>query len=196
MFLVGFTFLSTFLGQVADLTNSIFPDSGNQLKKLLLDTNLVGKKEVHYKRENEKGIEKLEKLVEIMDDDDMELLSQRVTRIRVKKNLLVHLLHQTKTELEYYKKRGERYESLSYAGVCMEENMLNEVTNNTRKEREKLEAYRDGRAHSSEGYDLPTPGSNHSYFDDGTTLDAVAQKLKLRKGQKSARKQLKASWYI
>jgi len=197
-FLTGFTLLSTFLGQIADLTNNIFPDSGNHLKERLLNTNVVGKKEVQYKRENEKGIEKLEKLVEIMDDDDMELLTQRVTRIRVKKNLLVHLLHQTKIELEYYKKRGERFENLSYAMICMEENMLSEVLHNTRKERVKLETYRDGRAHSSsEGLNvLPTPGSDHSYFDDGTPLDLVGSKLKLRKGQKSARKQLKASWYI
>jgi len=131
-----------------------------------------------------------------MDDDDLELITQRVTRIRVKKNLLVHLLHQTKIELEYYKKRGERYDSLSYERVCMEENMLNEVTNNTRKEREKLESYRDGRAHSSEGTTLPTPGSDHSYFDDGTPLDELEKKLKVRKGQKVARKKLKASWYI
>lgn len=153
-----------------------------------MNTNVVGKKEKEYKRENEKGIETLEKLVEIMDDDDQELLTQRVTRIRVKKNLLVHLLHQTKIELEHYEKRGERYEPLSYARVCMEENMLNEVTNNTRKEREKLEAYRDGRADTSDGTSLP--------LDDGNPDDIVPSKLKLRKGQQSARKKLKASWYI
>jgi len=193
-FLTGFTLLSTFLGQIVDLTNSIFPDSGNHLKERLLNTNVVGKKEVQYKRDNEKGIARLEKLVEIMDDDDHELISQRVTRIRVKKNLLVHLLHQTKTELEYYKKRGEKYESLSYARIVLEENMLHEVLQNTRKERAKLETYR---SHgSSEGSALPAPGSEQSYFDDGTPLDEVEAKLKIRKGEKSARKKLKASWYI
>ncbi len=195
-FLTGFTLLSTFLGQIADLLNNIFPDSGNYLKERLLNTNVVGKMEVEYKRENEKGIEKLEKLVEIMDDDDMELITQRVTRIRVKKNLLVHMLHQTKIELEHYKKRGERYENLSYANICMEENMLSELLQNTRKERVKQEAYRGGRAHASSDSTLPTPGSEYSYFDDGTSQDQVASKLKLRKGGKSARQQLKASWYI
>ena len=195
-FLVGFTFLSTFLGQIADLMNSVFPDSAIKLKERLLNTNVVGKKEVEYKKENEKRIEKLEKLVEIMDDDDVELITQRVARIREKKNVLVHLLYQTKIELEHYKKRGERYDSISYPMVCQEENMLNEVITNTRIEREKLETYRDGRAHGSEGSSLPTSGSKHSYVDDEEPQLLMGMKLKLRKGRKSAKEKLKASWYI
>jgi len=194
-FLMGFTLISTFLGQVADLANSLFPDSGMKLKERLLNTTLVGRKEVMYKKENEKGIEKLEKLVEIMDEDDKELLNQRVTRIRVKKNLLVQMLHQTKIELEHYKKQGERYDSLSYNRVCQEENMLSEVFTNTQKERMKLEAYRYGRS-GSDGSALPTAGTKDAYFDDGTTQEQVSAKLKLRTGQKSTRKRLKASWYI
>lgn len=192
LFLTGFTLIATFLGQIADLANAHMPDSGDVLHERLLNTNLVSKKEVEYKRENQKGIEKLEKIVEIMDDDDKELLAQRVTRIRVKQNLLVHLLHQTKAELDHYKKRGERYEELSYAMVCMEENMLNDVTATTRKEREKIESYRDGTGKEA----LPTPGSGHSYFDEGTPVDILAKKLKLREGIKSAKKTLKASWYV
>jgi hypothetical protein len=195
-FLVGFTFLSTFLGQIADLMNSVFPDSAIKLKERLLNTNVVGKKEVEYKKENEKRIEKLEKLVEIMDDDDVELITQRVARIREKKNVLVHLLYQTKIELEHYKKRGERYGSISYPMVCQEENMLNEVITNTRIEREKLETYRDGRAYGSEGSSLPTSGSKHSYVDDEEPQLLMGMKLKLRKGRKSAKEKLKASWYI
>ena len=196
LLLTGFTFLSTFLGQIAEMMAFVMPGSDNSLKDRLRNTQLVGKREVHYKKENEKGIEKLEKLVEIMDDDDVDLLAQRVTRIRVKKNLLVHLLNQTRIELEHYKQRGERYENLSYARVCQEENMLNDVTENTRKEREKLEMYRDGRAHTANGTPLPPPGGKQSYFDDGTPLDLVGNKLKLRQGNKSARKKIKASWYI
>ena len=195
-FLVGFTFLSTFLGQIADLMNSFFPDSAIKLKERLLNTNVVGRKEVQYKKENEKRIERLEKLVEIMDDDDVELITQRVARIREKKNVLIHLLYQTKIELEHYKKRGERYDSISYPMVCQEENMLNEVITNTRIEREKLETYRDGRAHGSEGLSLPTSGSIHSYVDDGEPQLLMGIKLKLRKGRKSAKEKLKASMYI
>lgn len=191
-FLTGFTLIATFLGQIADLVNAHIPESGDNLRERLLNTSLVGKKEIEYKRENQKGVEKLEKIIEIMDDDDAERLAQRVTRIRVKQNLLVHLLHQTKLELDHYQKRGERYENLSYAMVCLEEDMLSEVSITTRKEREKLESYRDGSAHTA----LPTPGSEHSYFDDGTPLDLLAKKLKLREGQKDAKKTLKASWYI
>ena len=191
LFLLGFTFISTFLGQVADLTNKLFPDSGNDLKERLLNTKIVGRKEVQYKKENEKGIEKLEKLVEVMDDDDMELLTQRVTRIRVKKNLLIHLLHQTETELEYYKKQGERYENLSYARVCQEENMLNEVFEHTTKEREKLESYQRS---AVDPVSSLSPGEQ-KFFADGTSQDQIAEKLNLRQ-EKSAKSNLLASWYI
>lgn len=198
-FLVGFTFLSTFLGQLADLANQLFPDSGEALKVRLMNTKLVGRKEVQYKKENEKGIEKLEKLVEVMDDDDLELVTQRVTRIRVKKNLLVHLLYQTKVELEYYKKQGEVYENLSYAKVCQEENMLNECSFNTEKEREDLETYRDGRADTAGVSSRPAPGnlsSQNAYFEDGTPQDEVGGKLKLRSGRKSVKKTTSASTYL
>jgi hypothetical protein len=194
-FLIGFTFLSTFLGQIADVVNNTFPDSGDTLKERLLNTNLVGKKEVQYKKENEKGIEKLEKLVEIMDDDDKEMITQRVTRIRVKKNLLARLLHQSRVELDHYKRQGERYDSLSYARVCQEEQMLADVLANTTKEREKLEAYRDGKGHSSAVSAMPAPDEDHSFFDDGTMKEGIESKLKLRKGNKSAKKNLKPNWY-
>lgn len=183
-FLTGFTFLATTLGHIADLTNNLFPDSGDALRNRLLNTNLVGKKEAQYKKENEKGIEKLERLVEVMDDDDLELITQRVTRIRFKKNLLVHLLHQTKKELEYYKKRGERYDSLSYADVVIEENMLNEVTRNTTKEREKLESYRDGGVLN---------GPTMPYLSKkGNSMEL----LKVGKCKKHVQKKIRASWYI
>ena len=58
-FLVGFTFLSTFLGQLADLANQLFPDSGEALKVRLMNTKLVGRKEVQYKKENEKALKSL-----------------------------------------------------------------------------------------------------------------------------------------
>jgi len=198
-FLIGFTFLSTFLGQIADLTNQLFPDSGEALKVRLMNTKLVGRKEIQYKKENEKGIERLEKLVEVMDDDNIELVTQRVTRIRVKKNLLVHLLYQTKVELEYYKKRGEKYENLSYAKVCQEENMLAECHFNTVKEREKLETYRDGRAQTTGVSSRPAPGimsSITSFFEDGTPQNEVEGKLKLRSGKKSVKKNMSASSYV
>ena len=192
-FLAGFTFLSTFLGQVADVITNVFPDNGDSLKEQLMNTNLVKRKDVQFKKENEKGIEKLEKLVEVMDDDDKELVAQRVTRIRVKKNLLIHLLYQTKSEIEYYRKRGERYENLSYSKVCQEENMLNEVLSNTVKEREKLETYR-----RTEVCSAPPPGSARarSYFEDGTRVDGVGEKLHLRSGKKSVKKRIKASTYL
>eukprot|EP00536_Pseudo-nitzschia_multiseries_P008215 jgi/Psemu1/305563/fgenesh1_kg.205_\ len=150
-------------------------------------------KDIEFKKRNEEGIEKLEKLVEVMDDDDKRLIRQRVTRIRVKQNLLVHLLYQTKMEMEYYKKRGERYENLSYGKVCQEENMLNEVLFGIVKERETLETYR-----RTEVSSTPPPGSarKKSYFQDGTGAEDLEQKLSLRKGKKSVKTRMKASTYL
>jgi len=187
MFLFGFTFLSTFLGQVADFMTGFFPDPGDALLERLRNDELVGKKELQYKKKNEEGIEKLQQLVDIMDDDDLELVTQRVTRIRVKKNLLVLLLYETKRELEHYKKRGERYENLSYAKTCQEENMLNEVLYHTTREREKLETYGDeGRS--------STVSPDDEYFADGTSDAETAKKLKLKRDR--FKKNLPASHYI
>jgi len=192
-FLVGFTLLSTFLGQLTDLIHNLLPDQGRTLKARLTNTKVVRVKDMQFKRQNEEGIEKLEKLVEVMDDDDLRFITQRLTRIRVKKNLLVHLLHQSQMEMEYYKKRGERYENLSYAKVCQEENMLNEVLFDTVKEREKLETYR-----RTEVSSTPPPGSarQKSYFQDGTSVEDLEQKLSLRKGKKSVKTRMKASAYL
>jgi len=179
-FLVGFTFLSTFLGQVADFINDFFPDSGDALRERLMNTDLVGRKEVQYKKENEIGIEKLTELVEMMDDDDLAVVTQRVTRIRVKNYVLSHLLYQTKLEMDYYKKQGELYENLSYNKVCEEENMLNEVLANTVREREKLESYRDGRA-TADVSSSSLPSVSHSFLEGGTEADILEKKLQSRK---------------
>jgi len=180
-FLVGFTFLSTFLGQVADFINDFFPDSGDALRERLMNTDLVGRKEVQYKKENEIGIEKLTELVEMMDDDDLAVVTQRVTRIRVKNYVLSHLLYQTKLEMDYYKKQGELYENLSYNKVCEEENMLNEVLANTVREREKLESYRDGRATTADVSSSSLPSVSHSFLEGGTEADILEKKLQSRK---------------
>ena len=179
LFLVGFTFLSTFLGQVADFMNGFLPDSGDALRERLMNENLVGRKEVQYKKENEKGISKLEKLVELMDDDDIDIVTQRVSRIRVKKYILAHLLYQTKLELGYYKKRGEKYENLSYSKICEEENMLHEVLANTTREREKIETYRDGRSCCTEI--SSTPNVAHSFLKESTSTDDIESKLQSNK---------------
>lgn len=192
LFLVGFTFLSTFLGQLTDMISNSFPDSGSALTKRLMNTKLVKKKEIQFKKENLSGIEKLEKLVEIMDNDNKKLVADRVTRIRVKQNILVHLLYQTKIEMDHYERRGERHEHLSYAKVVQEENMLSEVLSETKKEREDQERYR-----RTEVSEFPPPGSarNKSYLD-GPEFEDVARKLKLRTGKKSVKKRMAPSTYI
>lgn len=191
-FLIGFTFLSTWLGQVADLVNSLFPDCGDALKERLMNTDLVGHKEVQYKKENEIGIQKLEQLVMMMDDDDLDVVTQRVTRIRVKKYVLAHLLYQTKKELDYYKKRGERYENLSFGKVCEEENMLNECLAITVREREKLETYRDGRIDDVTFTEQPTKKkvSVSVLDDDGKLVAKSADELE----NKLSMKALKKKW--
>jgi hypothetical protein len=158
--------------------SGFFPDSGDALRERLMNSQLVGRQEVQYKKENEKGISKLEKLVEMMDDDDVDIVTQRVSRIRVKKYILAHLLYQTKLELEYYKKRGEKYENLSYSKICEEENMLNEVLANTAREREKIETYRDGRSTTEVS---STPNVAHSFLEESTSTDDIESKLQKRK---------------
>jgi hypothetical protein len=83
-------------------------------------------------------------LVEKMDDDNSQELVQRVTRIRQKKELLIHLIYQTQGELDYFTNRGEQYEKPPIPRVCEEENMLSEILEKTSGEREKLECYRAG----------------------------------------------------
>lgn len=203
-FLIGFTFLSTWLGQVADLVNSLFPDCGDTLRERLTNTNLVGHQEVQYKKENEIGIQKLEQLVEMMDDDDHEVVSQRVTRIRVKKYVLAHLLYQTKKELDYYKHRGEKYENLSFEKVCEEENMLNECLAITVREREKIETYRDGRTTDVTMTENPTKKkvSISTLDDDGklvaNSADELESKLSIRSLKKKWDKKgiMKSSLYL
>ncbi len=144
MFLTGFTFLSTFLDKIAILCEGYFPDSGDALKERIRNTNLVGHKTIEYKQKNEAALENLGALVKKMDDEDMKQIRQRVTRIRHKKELLIHLLYQTEDELDHFTRRGEQYEDLTIARVSKEENMLEAVLDKTRKEREKLARYRDG----------------------------------------------------
>jgi hypothetical protein len=143
IFLIGFTFLSTFLNQMSDLCNGIFPDSGEALKERLRNTNLVGLRAVHYKEKNTKALQNIGELVEKMDDDSVGELLLRLTRIRQKKELLIHLLFQTQDELDYFANRGENYEDPPLPRVAEEENMLSEVMEKTSREREKLERYRD-----------------------------------------------------
>jgi hypothetical protein len=142
LFLVGFTFLSTFLGQMSDLCNGLFPDSGEALKERLRNTHLIGRKTIHFKAKNEQVLQNIGELVKKMDDEDAAELVQRVTRIREKKELLIHLLYQTQEELDYFTTRGEQYEDPPMARVCEEENILIEVLDKTSREREKLDRYR------------------------------------------------------
>ena len=142
VFLIGFTFLSTFLNQMSDLCNGIFPDGGEALKERLRNTNLVGIGAVHYKEKNETALQNIGQIVEKMDDDSVSEMMQRVTRIRQKKELLIHLLYQTQEELDYFTKRGETYEEPPISRVAEEENMLSEVLEDTSRERAKLERYR------------------------------------------------------
>jgi hypothetical protein len=48
----------------------------------------------------------------------------------------------------------------------------------------------------SEGSSISTNGAKHSYVDDGNPQHLMGTKLKLRKGRKSAKEKLKASWYV
>jgi Ion channel len=144
MFLTGFTFLCTFVDKIALLCEAYFPDSGEAMKERIRNTNLVGMKTIEYKQKNEAALENIGRLVKKMDDDDMLHIDQRVTRIRQKKELLIHLLYQTEEELAHFTQRGEQYESPGIARVSQEENMLEEILQRTSREREKLSRYRDG----------------------------------------------------
>ncbi|KAG7345566.1 ion channel [Nitzschia inconspicua] len=159
VFLVGFTFLSTFLNQMGDLCKDVFPDSGEALKERLRNTHLVGMRAVHYKEKNEKVLQNISDLVEKMDDDSVSELVLRLTRIRQKKELLVHLLHQTQDELDYFANRGEKYEDPPLPRVAKEEIMLSEVLEKTSHEREKIERYR--QRILSESVSLPVASSSH-----------------------------------
>jgi hypothetical protein len=94
-----------------------------------------------------------------MDDDNSQELVQRVTRIRQKKELLIHLIYQTQEELDYFTKHGEQYEKPPIARVCEEENMLSEILEKTSLEREKLECYRAGDP-IADGADVKITGPN------------------------------------
>lgn len=144
MFLTGFTFLSTFLDKIAILSEGYFPDSGEALKERIRNTNLIGQMTIEFKQKNEAALEDLGALVKKMDDEDMKQMMQRVTRIRAKKEILIRLLYQTEQELDHFTQRGEQYEDPALPRVCVEENMLEEVLEKTRREREKLSRYRDG----------------------------------------------------
>lgn len=144
MFLTGFTFLSTFLNKFARLCEGYFPDSGEALKERIRNTQLVGIFAVEYKQKNQAALENIGKLVKKMDDDGRDQVVLRATRIRLKKELLVHLLYQTEEELDHFTSRGEQYESHGMARVCREENMLQEILERTSRERERLSRYRDG----------------------------------------------------
>jgi hypothetical protein len=144
MFLTGFTFLSTFLDKIAILSEGYFPDSGDALKERIRNTNLVGHMTIEFKQKNEVALENLGEIVKKMDDEDVKNIRQRVTRIREKKEVLIRLLYQTEQELDHFTQRGEQYEESTVAQVSIEENMLEEVLEKTRKEREKLARYRVG----------------------------------------------------
>jgi hypothetical protein len=143
IFLIGFTCLSTFLNQMSELCRGVFPDSGEALKERLRNTNLVGLRAVLYKEKNEEALQSIGELVDKMDDDNVDQLLLRLTRIRQKKELLIHLLYQTQEELDYFKNRGEKYEEPPLPRVAEEENMLSEVLEKTVRERARLERYRD-----------------------------------------------------
>ena len=144
VFLIGFTFLSSFLGQMGELFKGVFPDGGEHMKERLRNTTIVGLRTIHFKKKNEKALQNIVQLVDKMDDDNSQELVQRVTRIRQKKELLIHLIYQTQEELDYFTKRGEQYENPPLSRVCEEENMLSEILEKTSREREKLERYRAG----------------------------------------------------
>jgi hypothetical protein len=128
-----------------------FPHSGEVLKERLRNTHLVGLRAVHYKETNEKALQSIGELVDKMDDDSVGELMLRLTRIRQKKELLIHLLHQTQEELDYFQNRGEKYEDPPLPRVAEEEDnkyfevlrMLSEILYKTSLERARLERYRD-----------------------------------------------------
>ena len=65
--------------------------TGEALKERLRNTNLVGMRAVQYKRKNEKVLHDIGELVDKMDNDSAAELMLRVTRVRQKKELLIHL---------------------------------------------------------------------------------------------------------
>lgn len=87
-----------------------------------------------------------------------------MTRIRVKKNLLIRCLYQTETELEYYQTQRQWNENLSYARVCREENMLREVLQHTMKDGDELESYESSIAKPMSN----RPNDEHKFFADWT----------------------------
>ena len=79
----------------------------------------MGLRAVHYKEKNEKALQSIGELMDKMDDDSVGQLMLRLTRIRQKKELLIHLLHQTQDELDYFQCRGEKYEDpRSISSTC------------------------------------------------------------------------------
>jgi hypothetical protein len=169
IFLVGFTCLSTFLEQMSELCRGVFPDSGDALKERLRNTNLIGLRVVHYKAQNEKALQSIGELVDKMDDDSVGQLMLRLTRIRQKKELLIHLLFQTQEELDYFENRGEKYEEPPLRRVAEEENILSEVLEKTGRERDRLERYRDRVVENDTEIAVVTRGgSNHE--EKGTVI--------------------------
>jgi hypothetical protein len=159
VFLIGFTFLSSFLNQMGDLFKAYFPDGGEHMKERLRNTNIVGLQAVHFKKKNQQALHNIHQLVEKMDDDNSQELVQRAARIRQKKELLIHLIYQTQEELDYFTKHGEQYEKPPIDRVCEEENMLSEILEKTSLEREKLECYRVGDP-IADGADVKITGPN------------------------------------
>ena len=176
-FLIGYTFIATFLSAVVKymLANSMMPDAGAVLYERLLNRKVIRRKEIKYKEKNEIDIRRLGSLIEMMDDDDVENVTQRVTRIRIKKFVLVRLLYQTERELDHYRKHGEQYDRLSHEEICKEDRFLTMILAETEHEREQFE--RD-RIKSGVTRSRRT-GENTSdvFFEDGTKIDQVAKKL-------------------
>lgn len=102
----------------------------------------AGLKTIKYKEKNEKALDAIGGIVSKMDDDLVDSIEKRAGWTRQKKEILIHLLYQTEQEIDYFTKRGEKYDPPSLSRVNCEENMLIEILDKTRKERKCIEHYR------------------------------------------------------
>jgi hypothetical protein len=103
-FLIGFVFLTSFLGKVGDIGSKCFPDSSKQLLASLERTNFVGfqvhvRKFQDHNRELLTGIEDLVGKMHHVDTSKAIEVAQR------KKALLERLMDQTDHELDYFSKQ-------------------------------------------------------------------------------------------
>lgn len=103
-FLIGFVFLTSFLGKIGDIGSKCFPDAAQQLQASLEGTNLVGfrvrvRKFQEHNRELLTGIEDLVGKMHHVDTSKAIEVAQR------KKDLLDRLMDQTKHEIDYFSKQ-------------------------------------------------------------------------------------------